>query len=276
MRQTTLDTLDRPALVGAFNLVYEQYVVPAVASEEWMERHIESNDIWLSRSPLWLDDDGAVVGLALLGARELRGWVGGFGIAPGWRGRGLSHRLIEDVVATARDAGLRTLQLEVITTNTAAARTYERAGFKPTRDLLVLTRPAGARPVGSDPTAARLVDPRVALAARERIPAAPPVWQREPRCFRETFGMEALLVGSVDAPQATALYSTHGDFVRLHDLAALDALSARALLAALVDSQPRRFISLINEPEGSEALPALNDGGWVEQLRQNEMVLELR
>jgi hypothetical protein len=77
MNQTTLAALDYAALADAFNRVYEGYIVPFNVGVDWVEQHIRANDIDRSLSPLWLDDDGEVVGMALLGVRGARGWVGG-------------------------------------------------------------------------------------------------------------------------------------------------------------------------------------------------------
>ena len=109
MRHTTLATLDAASLTSAFNLVYTEYVVPLSMSDTQLAQHVIDNDIGLAHSPLWLAADGAVVALAALGVRGERGWIGGFGVAPAWRGQGLSHQLTAATLAVARDLNLRTV-----------------------------------------------------------------------------------------------------------------------------------------------------------------------
>src|SRR4051794_36292166 len=138
MHETTLATLSPAELAAAFNTVYTDYVVPFVVNEAWARQHVAANSIALEHSPLWLDDSGALVALAALGVRGERGWVGGFGVAPDYRGQGLSRQLARATLDRARQASLRRVQLEVITSNARAIRTYERAGFVRTRDLLIL------------------------------------------------------------------------------------------------------------------------------------------
>jgi ribosomal protein S18 acetylase RimI-like enzyme len=276
MNQITAATLSEDALVAAFNLVYTDYIVPAVVNAAWLRQHVALFDIDLERSPVWLDDDGSVVGLSFLGIRDDRGWVGGFGIAPQHRGQGASHGLIQAVLASARAAGLRQVQLEVIIGNDAAVRTYERAGFEHQRDLLVLTRPAGPLTIDVDTTAALEIAPAALIPARDRMPASPPVWQREPRSLAHAANLNGLLVGDPAAPLALCLYRATDTAVRLADIAALDAMSAQTLLAALIEREPDQPITIVNEPEGSEALPALLDAGWVEDLRQHEMLFVMR
>ncbi len=105
MYYQTLAKLDDHALTSAFNMVYEEYVVPLRFTVEQMRLHVIANAIQLEHSPLWLDETGSVVGLAALGVREQRGWVGGFGVVRPYRGKGLSRGLIEEILATG--LGLR-------------------------------------------------------------------------------------------------------------------------------------------------------------------------
>src|SRR5918998_2213789 len=141
---TTLGTLHPQALAAAFNAVYAGYVEPFVMDERAARQHVAVNDIALDRSPLWLDDAGDVVGLGAIGVRGQRGWVGGFGVAPAYRGRGLGHRLAAALLEAAAGAGIRRVQLEVFTHNPRAIRTYQRAGFEHRRDVRIFARPEHA------------------------------------------------------------------------------------------------------------------------------------
>ncbi|AGI47671.1 Acetyltransferase [Thermoplasmatales archaeon BRNA1] len=51
------------------------------------------------------------------------------------RGRGVGESLLAHLRQAARMEGIRTIQLEVRTTNTEAIRFYERRGFKPVESL---------------------------------------------------------------------------------------------------------------------------------------------
>ena len=61
----------------------------------------------------------------------------------------------------------------------------------------------------------------------------------------------------------------------LLDAAALDDVSARELLDAIADSASSPNLTLWNEPEDSELLPALHNQGWSEILRQHEMTIAI-
>jgi RimJ/RimL family protein N-acetyltransferase len=59
------------------------------------------------------------------------GWIWGMFVAPEFRGRGLAARILASLIADAgRVPGIQQLQLRVVSTNAAAQRLYESAGFK--------------------------------------------------------------------------------------------------------------------------------------------------
>jgi len=97
-----------------------------------------------------------LVGVAALAIRGEAGWVGGFGVVPRRRGRGLGRLLMAALLGQARACRLRRLTLEVLAQNAAARRLYEGAGMRVTRDLLILARAAAsgeeAGAVGGDPS----------------------------------------------------------------------------------------------------------------------------
>jgi ribosomal protein S18 acetylase RimI-like enzyme len=273
MQHTTLSTIDTQAIADAFNAVYEEYVMPVNLNAEQVEQHISGNDIDLDASPLWLDTDGSVIGMAMLGVRGDRGWVGGFGIAKPFRGRGLSHQLIQDVIVRAGAIGLREVGLEVITTNAAAIRTYERAGFTHRRDLLILLRRPAPLTLDIDTTAVHEGDPQQLLTNRPQTAAAP-AWQHEQPSLAKDPSLTGLCLGPDDAPLAMAVYLRPDDrSIRIADMAAIDQDVAQTLLAALIQREPDMSIALVNEPDGSNAVPALLDLGWQEVMRQHEMVI---
>ncbi len=57
----------------------------------------------------------------------------GIAVSRDMRGNGIGTHLLNDLKQYARENGFRTIRLEVIDTNPAARRLYERQGFVPTR-----------------------------------------------------------------------------------------------------------------------------------------------
>lgn len=274
MQQSTLATLDHEGIADAYNQVYAGYIMPFHV-EPLFAQQIEARfDISFVDSPLWLDDAGNVLGLAALAIRGTHGWIGGFGIAEAARGQGLSHALATATIASARAAGISRLWLEVLSPNTRAIRTYERAGFSKTRDLVVLSRTV--RDIATpDPGPVQVlpVTPNL-ISARLSLPC-PPAWQRHPQSYPALEGLESLVIGTMAEPRAIAVYQDSATGVSVIDIAAADADAAQRLAGALVRLAPDRALQIINEPADSPLLPALLAAGWTEVIRQYEMVHNL-
>jgi GNAT superfamily N-acetyltransferase len=80
---------------------------------------------------VWLVDRGAQLegSLGLTTEGNGVGRVRWFVLAPAARGRGLGRRLLTELLAQARTAGLHRLELETFSALTVAASIYLRAGF---------------------------------------------------------------------------------------------------------------------------------------------------
>jgi GNAT superfamily N-acetyltransferase len=262
------------AFAAAFMSAFEGYAAPISVDCVWLARRIryEQHDLLNS---LVAFDGAEAVGMAVLAARGARGWCGGFGIVPRWRGRGLSRRLMSEMVARARASGLRRLSLEVLKGNTAAIRLYESAGMRITRDLLILERPAEW---SGPPAAARAASLEEAPADEllehfTRLHPEPPAWQREPAGLLAA-KLRGLYLGPRSRPRAYVLvkYTAEGD-AHLSDLAAANARQARAMCAAL--GRLDCTLKIQNEPERSPYVAPLLEHGFREVMRQHEMTMEL-
>lgn len=268
--RTHLGILDPPERTQAFLRVYEAYIVPVHMTPEQLSRHITMNDVRLDESPLWLDASRDAVALGLLGVREARGWIGGFGVAQPHRGKGLARGLAREMLERAARLGVREVQLEVITTNEYAIRTYLRAGFVKRRDLRVLIRPPDA-PAPAHAGEAVEADPDVLLRAG-LLADAEPCWQREPRTLLDRGGIAALVAGRIDEARGFALFATGPTGVRIGEVRVADTAAAADLVAALAARFPDQPFTVLNEPEDSRTGAALEALGFTERLRQHEMV----
>lgn len=282
MRRATLADLSDAEVAAAFNRVYEGYVLPFAVDAAWAREHLRINDIDATASPVWLAGDGAVAALAALGFRGERGWVGGFGIAPDHRRRGLGRALMDDLVGVARRRGVRRLGLEVLSNNHAAIALYERTGFSRVRTLRVLASPEGWR----TPDGTRLdaviapADPLALLPHHGRFHSRPVAWQREPVGVARLPDIRGVAIGPASSPAAYLVYQVVGDQpIRLWDVAIPADPGGRdgvaALLAAVAGAHPSRSLRLLNEPAESPIAAALDGLGWDEPARQEEMARDL-
>ena len=273
-RRVTLAALDLPGVTAAFNTVCQRYVVPFAMDEEQMGRHLSSTALDLAHSPLWLDDQGEVAGLGALGVRGERGWIGGFGISPAYRGRGLGQMLLEETMAGARALGMHQVELEVLRQNEAAIRLYTRAGFRAAAYLtgLLLLRPVAPMP-GRE--TARGADPRTLLARLPRLRQERTSWQREPSTLAASGELAAIVVGSPERPDGYLFYRRTPTAVAVMDIGAAGAPTVTMLIDTLRRRLSERSISLNNEPIGGAIHPALLASGWKEVWRQQRMVIAL-
>ncbi|MDP9017273.1 MAG: GNAT family N-acetyltransferase, partial [Candidatus Eremiobacteraeota bacterium] len=87
MQATTLERVDVQNVVEALDRAYTGYDVPLSFTVASTANYLRVHDICAEASPIWLKD-GRPVALGLLGVRDQRAWVGAFGIAPEYRGKG--------------------------------------------------------------------------------------------------------------------------------------------------------------------------------------------
>jgi ribosomal protein S18 acetylase RimI-like enzyme len=277
--------LSLAALADAFNAAFEGYLVPMRHTAESLATMVQTNDIHL-RESLVARRAGALVGLALLGVRGERGWVGGMAVAPRWRGQGAGAALLRALIARADGMGLAALQLEVLDENRTARRLYDRLGFVETRPLAVYTGPAARLAELEAPDARSAVAALpVAQALAEFAPlhAAAPPWQRE-RDSLLHMAPTLRAIGLHDAAvlRAYLLWMPTGGGYGLLDFGARGAdadtraQDACTLLASLLAADPRAPLRAINVPPGDALGEALDALGCPIYAAQHEMLLRLR
>src|SRR3954452_4862362 len=124
-------------LAAIFTAAYEGYVVPFVVDEASLAYMVDAFDLDLTRSFVAVEA-GRPIGLANLGLRGERAWLGGVGVVPPHRGAGIGELLTRNLLDGARAAGAREMALEVIVENVPAITLHGILGFARTRDPEVL------------------------------------------------------------------------------------------------------------------------------------------
>jgi len=250
MRLEPASAFDSAFLADLFTRGYEDYFVAFQVDEAAFDSIVERWDIDLARSRVAFDGDEPV-GLANLAVRGESGWIGGIGVVPAARRRGIGRALMEAVLAEAPPH----VTLEVIEQNEPARRLYEQLGFATRRMLEVWTLTVEL--AGGD---VRDVDPEP--LGQDDLP-----WQRADASLPE--GCERIEVDG-----GAALFRATGGTVGIAQLAAADEGVARELLCALRSRGNR--VTYVNVPEGDPASVALRELGGSLDLRQYEMELRLR
>jgi ribosomal protein S18 acetylase RimI-like enzyme len=231
-------------LSALFNAGYEGYVVPFRVDAAQLGNMIAAWHIDLARSRVSPGE-----GVALLGIRGDRGWIGGLGVVPAARRHGLGRALMEAVLAD----GPPQVTLEVIEQNEPALRLYEQLGFERVRILEVWSLDAEV------PQTDGVRDAAPAPAGEADLP-----WQRADESLRS--GYERLEVDG-----GAAVIRGAGGTISLLQLRAENGEAARALIAAArARGTGLRFV---NVPEGHIGTRAIAELGGKLELRQYEMRL---
>ena len=268
MRVERASAFSLAVLTEFWNLGYAGYFIPVQNTEALLAQHIRAGNLDLDSS-LVLVDAGTLVGFSFLGRRGDRGWIGGVGVAPDHRGKGVARALFAEHMSLARQLGLARVQLEVLRQNWAK-KVYAGVGFATTRDLVML---AGTLPrVAVAPDRARAETEGTLFEHHARLHAAfPACWQREVDTLRAGSAAEMLAIGPEVAPTAMLMLGTQAGALRIRDGAALDEAEAEKLVAALSARYPEASVTVVNEPEGSPLHRTLLAAGLVEKLVQHEM-----
>lgn len=130
---STLKDVPIDKILAVFNLAFSDYIISIQFTETQLKNKIRTEDIVLELSA-GAFDDGNLVGFILHGARVKDGrkilYNAGTGVIPSFRGCKLTQKLYKYTLPELKLLGYSTIQLEVITENSRAIKTYTNIGFK--------------------------------------------------------------------------------------------------------------------------------------------------
>lgn len=275
----SVDPLDDEALARLFTLVYTDYYVPAHVDAAVMRFMRVACDLDRAASRL-LRVNGEPVAVALLGLRRGTGWIGGMGVAPGFRGNGLGERIMREVLDSARSLGVRRVGLEVLEQNEPAARIYVRLGFVRTRGLEVWTFPAPDFEDGGPSLEPVPVDEALAFVRDHR--RAPEPWQRADgtvAALRDDGAVfEGLLArrgGRTVGAMISRVAGGRASVIQMASARDEEAGATRALLASLRRDDTPQGVRWLNLPAGDPAAAVVRALGATREAGQYEMELAL-
>lgn len=268
--------IDLTALTAAFNSAYNDYFIPMRLTRDQLERSYDQTSVDYAASRVALDGE-RIVGFGFLGVRARRGWVGGVGVIPSHRGRGIARQVMADLLDNARHQELETVQLEVIEDNVAARTLYESLGFSVQRRLLVI----GCEelpPAPPAPVSVRLSSAASVLRYYDSFhPVANP-WQRQRESLHYAAqGVQGWTLDERGQLLAYAIGYEWDDVLTLLDVAFSPGRedAFKTLMAALHHQFPRAICRLTNLGEDDPAWPPLQALGYEEKLAQYEMFIRL-
>ncbi|MCX6030339.1 MAG: GNAT family N-acetyltransferase [Chloroflexi bacterium] len=264
---------------GVLNAAYANYYVPMHMTADQVAAMERGYDIDLGRSVAAVAGREPV-GMALLGRRGDRAWLGSVGVIPAWRRRGLARALAGRVIAAAAGAGAREMTLEVIAQNMSARNLYDALGFRPVRELLTWRRGADADPLP-------IPEERLAHAAPLDLLAQFTAWHDQPACWQseevtlrnQAYRLAGYRLDLEGQPAAYALVGGADDAVWVMDVGISPQFgpvrAGRPLLQALANSYFGKAMTLMNMPADSGVCRVLAALRFLVTVRQWEMGLEL-
>jgi GNAT superfamily N-acetyltransferase len=263
LRRVTAADVDRPRAAAALDRVFAQYVVPISFSEPQYNAHVSVNDIDLAASPIWYDGED-VVAAAVLGVRGRRGWLGGFGLVPEYRGRGLARELLADVLDRAWRLDLESVALEVLEQNPSARQTYVTGGFERTRRLF--TYEIDPASLSGDAPYAPYVDAEKFID----LPLdAAPCWQIEDISLRRL----PTQLHAVGNASSFCIFQHHGKAAALVRAGASTADRLAWLAASVVAQTGAESLSMFGVPEESQIAEGARTLGWSVAHVADEMLI---
>ncbi len=156
IRRIAPDQIDR--LVAAQNEIFSDYVIPMRVTAQYFLEFLRS--VGGKISNVHVATDGAkIVGYVnpVVDGRE--SWVGGIGVIPDYRNKGIGARLMEVAEEFSKAEGAEEISLEYILGNDRAGRLYRRLGYKERRVYLSAEgRPESFAGFGEMPEKATLAD----------------------------------------------------------------------------------------------------------------------
>jgi ribosomal protein S18 acetylase RimI-like enzyme len=264
---------DFGALANMFTEAFTGYFFPMNMTPEALANHWRLYHIDGARSLVMRDPEGTFVGMTLIGARGIRGWCGGFGVAPAFRGHGAGRRLAREMVETARASSLRSLQLEVLSQNAAARTIYESAGLPLRRRVRTVEIVVAALPNEADYNASQVTT--LAPLVAEDVFAAQPVWQQE---LASLLAMATETAHVTDrAGQRNALVCARaGATTRILAANVSNSITEQELVALLRQAAgDASAIQLTNCPDSGSILARCQSLGFTAVYGQDEMYMAL-
>ncbi len=267
-------------LAEAQNQGFSDYPVPVRTTAFQLQELLEAWDIDLSGSVLALTGNSRPVGIGWLGVRELRGWIGGFAVVPGWRRQGVGRAMLGWLIEAARQRRLTSITLEVFTENAPAIALYQAGGFRVQRELLTWERSPEMGSLPVPPAKAEPIAPQTLVSRFDAWHAEPPCWRQELRSLLPRLGMcTGWVIRRAGQPIAYALTIARGRQLDLVDVGITpgpEGLSAaRTLLQSLQLLHMDCTLTLSHVPANDPLNRALAALGFRVTLRLHEMRLDL-
>jgi ribosomal protein S18 acetylase RimI-like enzyme len=280
--ETSVDLIPASAfsyeeLTEAYNHTRVDYLVPMPMNAARLREYVETYDVDMDCSVVAVDGN-EILGLAMLGVRERRAWITRLGIIRSKRRRGTGWQMVTHLVSQARQKEAGHIVIEVIKNNTPAHNLFLKAGFRPTRELLVLRRPPGPPKIEAPTGNIKTLGYTEAIRLLENR-ASEPSWLDETESLINAGNLAALYAILEDGSKGWLVYQNTvfqlGRLVVQTD-EGNPLLVGRALLHYLHCVHQAQDTKTENLPKSDPHWPAFQELGYLQVFDRIEMVLPLK
>lgn len=145
----TLENVKTSDLIAVFNATFADYFVNVELDERGLAIKSQTENTDLSKS-VGAFLDGKLVGFILLGIENGIAFNGGTGVLPDARGNALTVKMYDFMMPKLKTESIYFHQLEVITKNLPAIKTYKKIGFRRVRTLACFKGKINATKINRD------------------------------------------------------------------------------------------------------------------------------
>lgn len=273
-------------LYKAFIEAFSDYVFPFALTEEQFANHLLLNGVDLERSVACFEDE-KIVGFSLNGFGDWNGkstvYDAGTGVLPEFRRQGVSREMFDLMMPEFKRDGIEQFLLEVITTNDAAIKLYEKLGFRRVRELALLQCDDDLKATSSERdeqvTIADISEPDWQLLCALWGDGRPS-WQNSVDAVTRIAHMRTIAGAFVD-DECVGYVAYSSRFGRIAQLAVDPKHRHRGIARRLIekvkaDCDPGYSLQVINVDTSIEdGIRFFHDLGFYERVRQYEMIRDI-
>ncbi len=212
MQIFTLENVKSGEVIKILNAAFADYFVKIELTEKTFAEKTLLENIVLEKSA-GAFEKGKLVGFILLGTDD---WLGnktaynaGTGVLAEFRGNNLTSKMYEFILPSLKSEGIHFHQLEVITKNLAALKTYQKIGFETVRTLTCLRGIAAPNQINRN-IELRILD-EISEQLFPQFWNSQPSWQNSLAALRRTKDLYKI-IGAFDNSELAGyiIYSDNG------------------------------------------------------------------
>ena len=280
MKIKTLERTSTKEIVKAFNESFADYFTPLQLSEQQLISKMAADKTELSLS-VGVFDSEKLVGFILHGFDVVDNlkviYNAGTGVIPDKRGAGLTKRMYQYILPHLQEREVDLLQLEAITQNIQAIRSYEKSGFKIDRKVLCYKGEVKVLSTNPNLDVRRFQDYNWDLL--QSFWDIQPTWQNSKNVL-DAMKSETIALGAYLDNQLIGYAIFSPDNKRIHQIAVHEKYRNQkigtCLIGEIIESCGNN-LSIINVDENSKSMHSfLETIGFENFLDQFEMKLSIK